>query len=77
MTGTVADPAADDPETCRRGRVCLGWYAGALAGLVAAALIAGYAAAPGRGQASDFAYARNDAALQVAATMADSFPRGY
>ena len=76
MTDTT-EPEGDDAETCRKGRVWLGLYAGALAGFTAAATIAGYAVTSAHDQASDFAYTRNDAALQVAATFAGSLPRGY
>jgi len=78
MSDTAAeDEICDDPETCRKGRVWLGWYAGVLVAFMIGAAIAGDAATQGQSQASEFAYARENAALQVAATFADTIPHGY
>ncbi len=67
----------DDPETCRKGRLWLGWYAAGLVAVMFVAAVAGGVATQGGRQASDFTYARDDAALQVAQTFADAVPRGY
>ncbi len=78
MTDAIVDgQPADDPEICRKGRVWLGWYAGVLAAVTVAVTIAGDVATHRHSQAADFAYARNNAALQVAETFADALPRGY
>lgn len=67
----------DDPETCRRGQIWLGWYAGGLVAAIIVAAIFSGAVIQGQRQASDFAYARDDAALQVAETFSGAMPRGY
>ena len=67
----------DDPETCRKGRVWLGWYAGGVVAVMFAAAILGGAVTARHQQASEFAYARDEAALQMAQTFADAVPRGY
>jgi hypothetical protein len=67
----------DDPETCRKGRVWLAWYAGGLVAVMFTAAIMGGAVMKSHGEATEFAYARDDAAVAMAQTLADSLPRGY
>jgi hypothetical protein len=77
-TDTTTDAEmCDDPETCRRGRVWLAWYAGGLVAVMFVATLIGGAVTQGQKQATEFAYARDDAAVAMAQTFADSLPRGY